>query len=210
MKKSITIRVSILASVVILGILTMLAVHWWQSTHTTGNELPMEPFADYPYYSDVSSLVSTADTIVEGMVIDVKKNQSIDVALEGDPLFLDFTVSTIEITNALRGSVDIGEQIEVMQLNGWENNDYREMGDDGIFFLCDYRDLKPDAPFSEVNPEQGFLEIVDGNYVKPLEGNVLFRKDEAEGLRAQNSDGDPGLMDKESAYRLILDSLRSK
>lgn len=118
--------------------------------------------ADYLHYSTAEDLVHSADVIVEGTVIKVTPNQEINVSKNDEvPISHLFDVADVQITQVLQGDLNVGDVIQVKQLVS-DGSTYKK-GTDGIFFLVDFSDFKEGGlPYSELNPNQGTIKIVDG------------------------------------------------
>lgn len=82
-------------------------------------------------------------------------------------------MADIQIAKVLQGDLNVGDVIQVKQLV--DNGITHKEGTEGIFFLMDYRDFKEGLPYSEVNPDQGMVKIVDG---KIKTDNTMFKSGE--------------------------------
>ena len=118
---------------------------------------------DYVIYSSLEQMVSAADVIVEGCVVDVHENVEIDIALQPDQEHkYSYTVADVEVVNAVKGNVETGESISIKLMG--VTVEAIDVGEEWICFLEDYRDKKPEMPFSPLNPEQG-IAVISGDSV---------------------------------------------
>ena len=73
--------------------------------------------ADYPYYPEVSNITEAADVIVVGKVLEAEDVQNLNI--NTDPQTrnstdsIPYTISKIEVTNVIKGNVEIGDILEV-------------------------------------------------------------------------------------------------
>ena len=125
---------------------------------------------DYPYYPDVESITNAADVIIVGEVVTARtvKNLMVDktpnkTEKEATP----YTLSTIKVTNVIKGNVNIGDVITIKQLGDYKNkpeatlhemDGYLMKDTEQLMFLCEYES----SPYSPVNPAQGIVEVKDG------------------------------------------------
>lgn len=118
---------------------------------------------DGAIYSSLEQLVSAADVIVEGCVVDVRENVEIDIALQPDQEHkYSYTVVDMKVTAAAKGNVEEGEIIQIKLMN--VAAEAIDVGEEWICFLEDYRDEKPEMPFSPLNFKQG-IAVVYGDSV---------------------------------------------
>jgi hypothetical protein len=148
--------------------------------------------ADYPVYDTAKEIIGTADLIVRGTAIAARVERLYpDVSTNPDPLVnpqaglspeelakwredaaVVVTVSTVQVTEVLKGSVHAGDQVEVSQLGGtFDGVTYSEqhttiLPSDGSQFVLLLADHGAGRPFDLLNPEQALYEA-DGN--APLE-----------------------------------------
>lgn len=114
-------------------------------------------------YSSLEQLVSAADVIVEGCVVDVHENVEIDIALQLDREHTySYTVVDVEVLTAVKGNVEAGEVIPIKLMG--VAAEAIDVGDTWICFLEDYRSEKPEMPFSPLNLKQG-IAVVYGDSV---------------------------------------------
>lgn len=126
--------------------------------------------ADYPFYESAKELVDSSDIIIIGKVIDSGKvrdlpiNSSIN---EKESDKLKYTLSSISVSKVLKGSINIGDVIEIKQLGDYNGiqeeslkriDGYLKKDAEHLFFLKSYKN----SPYSALNPEQGIIEIIDG------------------------------------------------
>ena len=119
--------------------------------------------ADGAVYSSLEQLVSAADVIAEGCVVDVHENVEIDIALQPDQKHTySYTVVDVEVLTAVKGNVEAGEVIPIKRMG--VAAEAIDVGDTWICFLEDYRSEKPEMPFSPLNLKQG-IAVVYGDSV---------------------------------------------
>ncbi len=132
------------------------------------------------------------NVIVEGQVVDSKKNVMINTAISGEPGYDSFTVTSVKITNVLKGNVSIGDVIEIKQYENVKDVVYvenpHEIGTNNFFFLRDHREHIPNMPFGELNPTQCSYLITEDDIVVPYEGNKVFSKKKTCWFGAKSSD----------------------
>lgn len=77
--------------------------------------LPKPMFhGDYPYYPDVESITSAADVIIVGKVITARDVENLMVDKtpnKTDKETTPYTLSTVKVTNVIKGDVNIGDVI---------------------------------------------------------------------------------------------------
>jgi hypothetical protein len=125
---------------------------------------------DYPYYPDVESITSAADVIVVGEVVtarNVKKLMVDKTSNKTNKEATPYTLSTVKVTNVIKGDVSIGDVITIKQLGDYKNkpeatlhemDGYLMKETEQLMFLCEY----DGSPYSPVNPAQGMVEVKDG------------------------------------------------
>ena len=119
--------------------------------------------ADGAVYSSLEQLVSAADVIAEGCVVDVHENVEIDISLQPDQEHkYSYTVVDVEVLTAVKGNVEAGEVIPIKLMG--VAAEAIDVGDEWICFLEDYRNEKPEMPFSPLNLKQG-IAVVYGDSV---------------------------------------------
>jgi len=148
----------------------------------TSNDTPSITFgkADYFMYSDINSLVDASNVIVVGEVISARGVERINVSIDETryerPLYFNFMVSELKVQEVVKGEVNPGDIMRVMQMGGAYSGsivltaryEYLKKGQSGVFFL--FFNPEWDMPASLINPEQGFVEIVAGEVIS----NDLF------------------------------------
>ena len=105
---------------------------------------------DYPYYPDVESITSAADVIVVGEVVtarNVKKLMVDKTSNKTNKEATPYTLSTVKVTNVIKGDVSIGDVITIKQLGDYKN--------------------KPEATLHEMDgylmkETEGMVEVKDG------------------------------------------------
>lgn len=127
--------------------------------------------ADFTTYYSMDSAVAHANLIIEGNIIDVKKNQDIVIG-QSSGLSLKYTVSDVEVTNVIYGDVNVGDTIKVKQLENeteTEKYGYFEKGQNSIMFLVIYKS----SPASLINPSQGKI-VIDNNEIQVKSNDSLY------------------------------------
>lgn len=137
---------------------------------------------DYPYYPDVKSITDAADVIIVGEIVEAKNVQYImvDKTLnKTDKEKTPYTLSKIKITEVLKGNVNIGDVITIKQLGDYKSkpeetlyktDGYLSKNTMHLMFLRQY----DTSPYSSVNPEQGIIEIKDGQTLYSANKYSLF------------------------------------
>lgn len=125
---------------------------------------------DYPYYSDVDSIVQASDVIIVGDVISARevKDLMVDRSLnKTDKETIPYTLSTVKIVTVIKGNVKVGDVITIKQLGDYKNkpeetlyemDGYLTKDTEHLMFLCEYNN----SPYSSVNPAQGIIEVRNG------------------------------------------------
>ena len=136
--------------------------------------LPPRQFfhGDYPHYPKVSDIVDAADVIIAGDVISAREVKHLMVDKtpnKADKETTPYTISTIKVTEVIKGNIKVGDLIEIKQLGDYKNkpeltlyemNGYLEKDSKELMFLCEYAN----SPYSPVNPAQGVINIMpDGS-----------------------------------------------
>lgn len=123
--------------------------------------------AQYLYYPTLESLAEEADVII---VCDVKSagNQKyINIGTEGVHLS-PYTVSSVTVTEVLKGSIEAGDAINVMQMGFYKSlpdaetkqiDGYLKKGNRYLLFLSLSQQFQWDIPCSPLNPQQGVVPI---------------------------------------------------
>lgn len=148
--------------------------------------------ADWPTYSDTSSLITASNTIIRGEVVAVDNEQKLQKKfdfpdriskeeqerLEKSEAGYDVvTVSDVKVTKAIKGDIKEGTIIKVYQLGGKDKNreivldglEYYSKGDRNLFFL-----LNVDGIYSTLNPTQGEIKLIDKK-AQINKNNKLFK-----------------------------------
>ena len=120
--------------------------------------------ADYPYYPEVSNITEAADVIVVGKVLEAEDVQNLNI--NTDPQTrnstdsIPYTISKVEVTDVIKGNVEIGDILEVKQLGDFEKmpeaflaetDGYFNKDDSELLFLASFES----TPYSPLNPTQG-------------------------------------------------------
>ncbi|GAA1580876.1 hypothetical protein [Actinoplanes couchii] len=147
---------------------------------------------DYPVYDNAEQIIGTADVIVRGTAVASRAEWLYpETSTETDPLLnpqaglsageiaqwredaaVAVTVSTLEVTEVLKGEVAVGERVEVSQVGGTlDGVTYTEqhttvLPSDGSEFVLLLADHGAGKPFDLLNPEQA---LYGANGSAPLE-----------------------------------------
>ncbi|MEV4345163.1 hypothetical protein AB0J83_11870 [Actinoplanes sp. NPDC049596] len=147
---------------------------------------------DYPVYDNAEQIIGTADVIVRGTALTSRAEWLYpETSTETDPELnpqagvpadeiaqwrqdaaVAVTVSTLKVTEVLKGEVKVGEQIEVSQVGGtldgvtYTDEDTTILPSDGSEFVLLLADHGDGKPFDLLNPEQALYEA---NGAEPLE-----------------------------------------
>lgn len=132
---------------------------------------------DYPYFTSETQLTKRADLIVLGEVLSVRE-ESIRIVFNEEQSpndYADYVVSTVKITQVLKGDAAPGDTIEVKQIAGNEENvmqggGYYKEGESKALFLMKF----DNAPYSVLNPLQGQYAVVEGRVTPTCSANTLF------------------------------------
>lgn len=159
--------------------------------------LPKPMFhGDYPYYPDVESITNAADVIIVGEVVTARnvKNLMVDkTPNKSDKEAIPYTLSTVKVTNVIKGNVNIGDVITIKQLGDYKNkpeatlhemDGYLMKQTEQLMFLCEYED----TPYSPVNPAQGIVGVKDGVLHSNSKYSLFgYSTDTANTIRTDNS-----------------------
>ena len=139
--------------------------------------------ADYPYYPEVCDITGEADVIVVGEVIEAQKVQTLnvntDVSASNQAERIPYTISKFEITNVIKGNLQVGDVIEVKQLGNYkrmpeafldETDGYFKLQESELLFLASYEN----APYSTLNPTQGAVKVLDNQTLYSASKYSLF------------------------------------
>lgn len=140
--------------------------------------------ADFPYFNDIDSLVENANTIFDGKVIKEIGIKKININLSDnsdEDLYATYTVFQVEVLDVMKGELNVGDKIEIKQLgdkDGIKNVETEEAGyfeenQECVFFLESYKNIKPDMPYSTLNPSQGSITFAN-NKSQVASGNKLI------------------------------------
>jgi hypothetical protein len=139
---------------------------------------------DYPVYDNAEQIIGSADVIVRGMAVASRAEWLYpETSTETDPLLnpqaglpadevaqwrqdaaVAVTVSTLEVTEVLKGEVEVGERVEVSQVGGTlDGVTYTEqhttaLPADGSEFVLLLADHGAGQPYDLLNPEQALYE----------------------------------------------------
>lgn len=159
--------------------------------------LPKPMFhGDYPYYPDVESITNAADVIIVGEVVtarNVKKLMVDKTPNKTDKKAMPYTLSTVKVTDVIKGDVNIGDVITIKQLGDYRNkpeatlhemDGYLMKDTEQLMFLCEY----DSSPYSPVNPAQGMVEVKEGVlYANNKYALFGYSSDAADAVRTDNS-----------------------
>ena len=122
---------------------------------------------DYSYnvYADKEAILSSSKLIVRGTVVD-SKTKNINIAPDDKkPMVIEYKVSSILITDVVKGNTKIGDTIEVKYPNddgeGISNtlDNLISIDSDCLLFLNTYEEFGSNMPYSIVNPMQGVIKL---------------------------------------------------
>jgi len=123
--------------------------------------------AQYLYFSTLESLCEESDIIVVCDVKSAGNQEYINISTEGIDL-TPYTVSTVNVIEALKGSIQEGDSVKVKQMGFYKSlpdaetkqiDGYLKKGNRYILFLSTYDGLGLDVPCSPLNPQQGVVPI---------------------------------------------------
>ena len=139
--------------------------------------------ADYPYYPEVSNITEAADVIVVGKVLeaeDVKNlNINTDPQTRNSTDSIPYTISKVEVTDVIKGNVEIGDILEVKQLGDFEKmpeaflaetDGYFNKDDSELLFLASFES----TPYSPLNPTQGAVKVLEDQTLYSASKYSLF------------------------------------
>ena len=141
---------------------------------------------DYPYYPDVQSITDAADVIIVGEVVTSKYTENLMVDMTPDKESKEetpYTISTVKVTEVLKGNINVGDTITIKQLGNYINqpeatlyeiDGYLKTAQNELMFLAEYEN----SPYSAVNPAQGMVEVIDGNILYSASRYSLWGYDE--------------------------------
>jgi len=146
--------------------------------------------SDYPYYSDIDSLLKEADIIIVGDIVKSNKAQKININADKEKAKLNreedleiYTVSDVKIKEVIKGDLKEGNSIKIKELGDKDgiadseivkNGGYLKDNTEHIFFLKSYENIIPGMPYSLLNPIQGRIGFVDDK-AKVFSDNTLFK-----------------------------------
>ncbi len=144
-----------------------------------------EIMADYPGYSSITEAADASALVVAGEVVDTRTEELRPETSDSDDPNVNpqlgvpqeevdqlpgvlITISSVRITEVVKGDAAVGDVIEVSQLGG-EKDGRRvversttlidSLDSQVVLFLAAHED----APFDLINPEQGVLTLDGGN-----------------------------------------------
>lgn len=148
-----------------------------------------EYHADYPYYQTFEDMTKKADSIFEGEVLSsavyaINPSKSDDFMKllhdnekpENDDFV--YTVYEIKVLTVYKGTLELNATIRIKVLGGNVGNDvYTDLKD--VSFEHGYEFLFLTASFSNefmpwslINPEQGYYQIIEDIYIKNSQNSV--------------------------------------
>lgn len=142
--------------------------------------------SDYPGYDSETSMVKAADLIVTGEVQEVRA-EKIKILFSEDKVYRNdedkalYTISKIKVTDVLKGTVRVGDVIEVKQMGDGktlvdtavkDGGGYFQKGEQKVLFLKSFAQYK--VPYSVLNPSQAQYAIQDGRVRACNPSNRLF------------------------------------
>lgn len=139
--------------------------------------------ADYPYYPEVSDITKAADVIIVGKVLeaeDVQKlNINTDPQTQNSANPIPYTISKIEVTNVIKGNVEVGDILEVKQLGDFEKTPEAFLAETDGYFSTEDFDLLflasfEGTPYSPLNPTQGAVKVLDDQTLYSASKYSLF------------------------------------
>ncbi len=165
----------VIVPIIIFSFVITLAVVW--------RLMPKPMFhGDYPYYPDVASITETADVIVVGDVLTAKEVKYLMVDRTPDREDKEktpYTISTVRVTEVIKGEVKAGDVLTIKQLGDYANkpestlyemDGYLKEHNSELMFLCEYSE----SPYSPVNPAQGLIEVKDDGTLYSTSQYSLF------------------------------------
>lgn len=132
---------------------------------------------------------------MEGTVIQVEHDVPIDIAVDGEPKYFNYHLATVEVTNVLSGAIEIGDTIQVKQIedNGTEDLDIRA---EYVLFLEEY----PDTPYSIISRDQGMIPVQAGRGRLSNMNQILF----ADGVNSLSEESSISLTELRNAVQKAL------
>ncbi|MCL2047508.1 MAG: hypothetical protein FWG87_02160 [Defluviitaleaceae bacterium] len=129
-------------------------------TATESEEATEEPTtifsADYRWFDSVSDMSSQATDVIRAKLLDVR-TQKIDTRIPPRPDdpngAWNYTVFSLEVIDVFKGNFEVGELVEVKQLQANDNTLTFDFDADMVLFLESYSDLVG-MPASLLNPVQ--------------------------------------------------------
>lgn len=143
--------------------------------------------ADYPYYDTADAMTNKADYVFEGkilesnvykIIISSDTNSSVDfihLLLEGDKLAANeyvYTVYDMKVFASYKGDLTINTIVRIKLLGGKVGADvYTDLssvsfntGEKVLLFAVSFNNNL--MPWSLINPEQGYYQIINNIYIK--------------------------------------------
>ena len=145
----------------------------------TGNQSIEKTSADIITQPDITGLINNSKIIISGKVLNVDPLVKVPIKFDfpdtvtkaereklenSEEGYYMFTVSEVEVSKVLNGSLKEGDVIKIYQLGGNSKEkktivdgiDYFKKGDNRIFFITDW-----DGKYTTVNSIQGDIKLVD-------------------------------------------------
>jgi hypothetical protein len=165
--------------------------------------------ADYPTYASSAELVGATDVIVRGTVLSSRVEELFpEVVTEGDPVAnpqaglspleaaavqsVVVTVSTVQVTEVIKGDVTVGDTVEVSQLGGQlAGVRYVDQGTTllpqagGTEYVLLLAAHGAGAPLDLVNPAQALFRVAGGSTLEQVRGEQPLGLESVEGLKAE-------------------------
>ncbi|MEN6391130.1 MAG: hypothetical protein ABFD04_12000 [Syntrophomonas sp.] len=145
----------------------------------TNNE-GLNPYTIYDYttYDNIKELVATSNAIIKGEVINVHSPVVMTFGTiyqenNTEPMKAVFTVSDIQVTESIKGTLQSGDVIQVRQMGGsykgveypTDNPELYSQNMQGVFFLI----TSDNHPADQINPTQGFVKVINGKVDNQVE-----------------------------------------
>ncbi len=182
---------------------------------TLKNLLPPIQFfiGDYPHYTDAASIMKAADVVIVGDVINAGEVKELMVDVTPDKTDKEttpYTLSTIKVTEIIKGNIKIGDILTIKQLGDYKNkpektlyemDGYVKKDEKELMFLCEYTD----SPYSPVNPAQGIIKInADGTLFSSNKYSLWGYKETGEEIQSTKEiDKIDSVIDKLKSYSIV-------
>ncbi len=140
-------------------------------------------FPSYMRYSEVQDICQAADCIILGQVSKVYESEVLNLITtpEGQEIGFVFTVSDVMVEQVFKGDCKPGDVVQVKQMGGHYND--KDFYDEeigmldismrGFFFL----NTDSHYPADTLNPDQGFVKIVEGKILPYTINGVTYSED---------------------------------